>query len=329
MPGVVNDPANRTLRREILGFGTASLCKELLKRSVPLKLRDDDPATGRFFPRQCKIETLENGDLYVQFAGVGYAWSNVTKRLSFTASAAIQYEQDFRLDGSTMYIYFQPAATTAKKFELKMVEQQAMPTTPIAPLFPGNSPQAFMNQVGEGLLAREIGRGFTVIRESDGSALFGVGLIPVGQRPQAPYERRNDDRLLYVNEAVEIHQEQRDYAGPFEIPDKGMALYLTVGLTGTAAIDLLVLPRQPGDAWIESYVSAPQAGPPPAPPVFSETVTADATGRPLKRMVRLPKGSFYIVLDNTASAGPTSPAQTALDDRAALVSVGVELGDAP
>ncbi len=329
MPGVVNDPANRTLRREILAFGTSTLCKELMKRSVPLKLRDDDPTLGRFFPRTCKIESLENGDLYVQFSGVGYAWSNLTKRLSFSASAAIQYEQDFRLDGSTMYIYFKPAATTAKKFELTMVEQQVMPTTPVTPLFPGGDAKSFMNQIGEGMLAREIGRGFTVIREDDGSASFGVGLIPVGERPLAPYERKDDDRLLYVNESVEIHQNQRDYVGPIEVPDKGMALYLTLGVTGAPAVDLIVVPKQLGDAWLDGYLTTPQAGGPPGPPIFDETVNADPTGRLYKRLVRVPKGSYYVVLDNTQTAGRSNPPQQALDDRAVNVSVGIELGDAP
>ena len=329
MPGVVNNPANRTLRREILAFGTGSLCKELLKRSVPLKLRDEDPTLGRFFPKTCKIEPLENGDLYVQFAGFGYAWSNLTKRLSFSASAAIQYEQDFRLDGSTMYIYFKPAATTAKKFELKMVEQAALPTSPVTPLFPGGDARSFMSQIGEGMLAREIGRGFTVIRESDGTASFGVGLLAVGERPLAPYERKDDARLLYVNEAIEIHQEQRDYVGPIEVPDKGMALYLTMSVTGAPAVDLLVVPRQIGDPWLDQYTTVPQAGGPPGAPILDETVNLDPTGRLTKRLVRVPKGSYYVVLDNTTTAGRSSPPQTALDDRAALVSLGIELGDAP
>lgn len=329
MPGVVNNPANRTLRREILAFGTGSLCKEVLKQSIPLKLRDEDPTLGRFFPKTCKIEPLENGDLYVQFAGFGYAWSNLTKRLSFSASAAIQYEQDFRLDGSTMYVYFKPAATTAKKFDLKMVEQSVMPASPVAPLFPGGDAKSFMNQIGEGMLAREIGRGFTVIRESDGSASFGVGLLPVGERPLAPFERRDDARLLYVNEAIEIHQEQRDYVGPLEVPEKGMALYLTMSVTGAPSIDLLVVPRALGDAWLDQYAASPQAGPAPGPAVLDETVTLDPTGKLTKRLVRVPKGSYYVVLDNTASAGRSSPPQTALDDRAALVNLGIELGDAP
>jgi hypothetical protein len=333
MPGVVNDPANRTLRRELLAFGTGSLCKELMKRSIPLKLRDEDPSIGRFFPRQCKLEPLQNGDLYIQFSGVGYAWSNLTKRVGFTASAAVQYEQDFRLDGSTMYIYFKPATTTAKKFELGLVEQQALPQTPVTPLFPGGNAQGFMSQIGEGLMAREIGRGFTVIRESDGSAAFGVGLLPVGERPAAPYERRTDERLLYVNENIEIHQEQRDFVGPIELVDDDMAIYVTMSVTGAPAVDVLLYPKNVADPWLHAYLTVGPAGAAPAPPMFEETVaspTSPVPGLKLhKRLIRARKGSYYLVLDNTSSAGRHVPQAAALDDRAAMVSLAVEIGDAP
>jgi hypothetical protein len=46
-------------------------------------------------------------------------------------------------------------------------------------------------------------------------------------------------------------------------------------------------------------------------------------------MIRVPKGAYYVVLDNTSTAGKSAPPTTALDDRAALVSLAVELGDAP
>ena len=45
--------------------------------------------------------------------------------------------------------------------------------------------------------------------------------------------------------------------------------------------------------------------------------------------VKLPKGSYYVVLDNTASAGRTSLPINPNDDRPAMISYGVEEGDAP
>ena len=48
-----------------------------------------------------------------------------------------------------------------------------------------------------------------------------------------------------------------------------------------------------------------------------------------RRTVPLAAGSYYVVLDNTATAGVTAPAGHAHDDRAALVSYGVQIGDRP
>lgn len=337
MPGVFNDPSNRTLRRELLAFGTGSLCKELMARSIPLKLGVDDPTLGRFFPRQCNIETLEaTGDLYVQFGGTGYGWTNLTKRVGFNASAAIQYEQDFKLDGSTMYIYFRPAAVTAKKFEQVMVEGGALPTGPVGTLLPGGSAQGFVNQVGEGMLLYALGQGFTVIRESDGEVTFSLGTVPVGERPLAPFDPESGGRELVMNERIEIHQNQRDYAGPIEIKDSGSALYVSALVEGARDVDILVYPRAQGEIWAQEYIAAPAPSPAPAGALHAETITDVTFGvptagpivprEPYRRKIALPKGSYYVVLDNTATAGASAPAVTALDDRAALVSLALEVG---
>lgn len=336
MPGVVNNPANRTLRRELLAMGTSTLCKEVMKRSVALKLNPDDPGLGRFYPQKCAVDTLQNGDLYIQFAGMGYAWSNLTKRVGFNASAAIEYDQDFRLDGSTMYVYFRPRAITSKQFTSIMVEGGALPSTPISPILPGNSAQDFVNRVGDGLLAFELGEGFTVIRESDGTAIFSPGMLEVGQRPLEPYDRQNRDRTLIMNERVEIHEGQRDYAGPIEVPDDGSAIYVTLMVEGTSAVDIQVHPRGSGDAWLAQYVSIKDAGPPPAAPLYEEAVQSASAGpttvpgsagpSAFRRRIRVPRGSYYLVVDNTRTAGQSHPPAVALDDRAALVGLAVEVG---
>jgi hypothetical protein len=96
MPGVVNNPANLTLRRALFGFASGQICSEFLLRNIPLQLRDDDPATGRFFPTACAVRELETGHLFLQFSGRGYAWTNVTGRLGFEASAAVEYAMTSR-----------------------------------------------------------------------------------------------------------------------------------------------------------------------------------------------------------------------------------------
>ena len=105
-----------------------------------------------------------------------------------------------------------------------------------------------------------------------------------------------------------------------------MALSFTVSVDGAPAMDVLVVPRGLGDTWLSTYTTQPNSGPPPAPPVLDESVVAGAMWR---RTLALPRGLYYVVFDNTAAAGRTQPTNYANDDRAALVSYAIELGDAP
>ena len=128
LPGVVNDPGNLSLRRAIFKYATDQICGEVLRRSLPLALRQDDPAVGRFYPTSCFAQTLANENLLLQFGGYGYAWTNLTKRIGFDASGAVEYDHDFLMDGSTMYVYFRQRSTTAAQFTPKLVEQPAAAT---------------------------------------------------------------------------------------------------------------------------------------------------------------------------------------------------------
>lgn len=322
MPGVINDPGNASLRRAILDFGTGQMCLEALKRSLPLRLRESDPVIGRFYMTTCATHDLANENLLIQFGGHGYGWSNVTQRLGFTAGGAVEYDIDFQLDGSTMYIYFKQVSISAQKFEVGLIERPA--SGPLGAL--QGDPTAFTNSLGNQVLTAELTRGFTVIRDEDGTVAFGLGMVPLGERPATPYERTSDERVLYANERSEIHQNQRDYAGPFEVPDDDMALFVTMNVEGAVGVDLLAVPRSTGDEWLQSYLVKAATGPSPATPYLDEPVYA---GTLYRRAIKLPKGQYYLVLDNTASAGRVQPPTTAFDDRAALVSFAVELGDAP
>jgi len=122
MPGTINDPSNRTLRREILSYGIGQFCTELMKHSAPLKLADDQPAIGRFFPSSCDAKKLPDGDLQVTLGGDGYAWTNLSKKVTFDMTGTIEYDQDFQLDGSTMYAYFRTKRITKSDFKSKAIE---------------------------------------------------------------------------------------------------------------------------------------------------------------------------------------------------------------
>lgn len=323
MPGVVNNPGNLSLRRGILGFAQSQICTELKKRSVPLALRQDEPSSGRFFPNSCATQELGNGDIFVQFGGYGYAWTNLTKRITFDANAAVEYQHDFLMDGSTMYVYLREKATTATTFTTRLYEQ-----TPQAPAtgLPGGSTQAFVDLIGTEILRKELDKGFTVIRDSDGHVDFGVGIVEKGQRPTSPYANANNGRLVLANERTEIHQNQRDYVGPFEITDNKQALFLSVAVDGAQNIDVMVVHRGIGEAWLVNYTSQPALGAPPAPPALDETVS---TGMVWRRTLPLPVGQYYVVFDNSPAAGKSAPIVVAGDDRAVLVNYAVELGSAP
>jgi hypothetical protein len=326
LPGVVNDPSNLTLRRAILEYGTNRLCSEMQKRSVPLRLNDGDPAIGRFYPTSCAAQNLANENLFIQFAGYGYAWTNLTKRMGFEAGGAVEYDHDFLMDGSTMYVYFRQRSTTAASFTTGLIEQ---PGTAVLGRLPiGQGPQAgqnYANALGAQIMKNEVARGFTVIRDADGTVSFSLGVVERGARPAAPYKIAPSGRQILANERTEVHQNQRDYAGPFEVKGDG-ALYLSVAIDGAPGIDVLVVGRGLGETWLQTYTHQAAPSAPPAPPALDEPVYSGALWR---KAVPLPEGLYFVVFDNTGVAGRTQPTTYANDDRAALVNYAVEMGDAP
>ncbi|MEO7328329.1 MAG: hypothetical protein ABI193_07110 [Minicystis sp.] len=317
MPGVINSPSNLSLRKAILSFGTSHVCAEVQKRSLPLKLRDDDPVIGRFFPGTCFAQDLASGDLHVQFSGGGYLWTNLTQRMSFDAGGAIDYDTDFQMDGSTMYVYFRPKSTGSAPFTIKLIEQpQAAAMS--GSLFGGGG--NVVNNVGAQILKGEIAKGFTVIRAANGDVEFGMGVVEKGSHPPAPF--KGTDNML-ANEMIEVHQGQRDFVGPLEVPSGGK-LDIKVAIDGAPACDVLLVPRYIGEAWLQTYVTQAVTTAPPNPPLLDDSVFSGAVWH---RTLSLPGGLYYLVLDNTATAGRTMPTTYARDDRAVLVKLAVSALD--
>lgn len=321
MPGVVNNPSNLSLRRAVFSFGTSRLCEEMRKRSVAIRMRDEDPVMGRFYPGGCNVQTLANNNLLIQFNGQGFVWTNLTQRIGFEASASVEYDADFLMDGSTMYVYFRQRSTPNATFNPRMVEQQQVGA--VAGMSLGSG-QSLASTVGGRLIQDVIAKGFTVIREPDGTVEFGLGVIEKGNRPTAPYRLEDGNQVVY-NERAEVHQNQRDYVGPIEVP-KGAKLRLTIAVEGAPGIDVQLVPKFSGDPWLQTYISQPVPTPPPGLPVLDEAVYSGAIFRRV-----LPEAggnySYYLVLDNTSAAGRTNPTGFARDDRAALVSYAVEIDD--
>src|SRR5262249_25224802 len=152
----------------------------------------------------------------------------------------------------------------------------------------------------------------------------GLGVVPPGTRPQGAYDGLDHTRPVLANERVELHQNQRDFLGPFVVPaGKGLGLLVdVVGTPSPPALGLLLVPPAPGHSWLATYPHPRVLPPPPAAPLADDVVSAGSTYR---RSLPVPPGSYYLVLDNTPLAGRTSPPTSPRDDRALLVNYAVDL----
>ncbi len=296
--GIVNDPANKTLRFDLLRYGLAKFCHEMQQRGVALKLRDGQPIAGRFFASSCQSELLENGErqtLALRYAGRGYTWTNVTGRVGFEVQGFIEYAPDFKLHDDTLYIYFRPQNVDASRFHTTLVEAQA-PQAGLAVL--GVS----ADQLGHDTLIGQLRRGFTVVRARDGATDFAPGLLPAGEHPFHPFEIRASDKVTLDNNRTELHAGQQDYIGGFAV-EEGQALFLTLTLDGASAVDVLVLPEAQGRQMITQYTTV--AGPAVPPTAPYGVVLPAATG--LRQGLPLPAGRYLLLLDHSNAVGQVAP----------------------
>jgi hypothetical protein len=324
--GPINDPSNRTLRRSIMSFGLGQFCQQMTTRNAPLTLAPDPSVIGRFFPQHCSQQVLDNGDLWVHFDGFGYAWTSLSRKVTFTSAATIQYNQDFKCaDDASIYAYFDTRSASPPDFQLNQIEQ------PMANLVQGWI-KPFADSFGQQMVTGQIGQGFTVIQDTSGSTDFTVGHLPLGQRPFHPLQARGADRVTYENLRTAVHSGERDFIGPIAIEGSGRALFLQMRLeagAGAPAVDVFVVPKFEGDASLQLYYQYAAAGPLAYPPRFAEVVPA---GVDYQRAVPLPAGMYYVVIDNTPSAGQAAPAPSlfgVVGDTPALVSYAIQMGDAP
>lgn len=321
--GVVNNPANKSLRFDILKFGLERFCVEMTQRGAPLKLADDQPVLGRFFANTCQSQVLDDENrksFVVHYSGKGYGWTNLSGRLGFISSGLIEYAPDFQMHEGALYIYFRPRNINATSFKTLMVEsglaRAGMAVTGINP-----------DQLGKSLVDGQLERGFTVIRyNSRGETDFGLGYVPRGRKPFKPFQVKSRERVTLANDRTEVHSGQQDFLGAFEIREERQALYLTMSADGAPALDVFVVPKSAGDTMIEQFVRQPGPTALPFAPELDETLPA---GQLWKRYLRVPKGSHYVVIDHSPALGRVAPAAHGGDDRAAKLDYLVQVGDAP
>jgi hypothetical protein len=321
--GPINDPSNRTLRRNIMSFGLGQFCQQMTSRNAPLKLAPDAPVIGRFYPQHCTQRQLDNGDLWVQFDGQGYAFTNLSRKVTFQNSATIQYNEDFKCaDDNSIYAYFDTRTVSAPDFHLAVIEQ------PVANLVQ-NWIQPFADNFGRQMVSGQLGQGFTVIQADDGSTDFDLGHLQVGQRPSHPFSMHGNNRIMWESQRTQVYSGERDFVGPVVVQDNGRAIYLTMQLDGAQAVDVFVVPKGEGDASLQQYLSYGPAGPLAFPPRFAEVVPY---GVQYQRAVPVPPGMYYVVIDNTSTAGQVAPPPVlpfGVADAGAVINYAIQIGDAP
>jgi hypothetical protein len=316
--GPINDPSNFSLRRSILSQGLSEFCHQMITHDAPLKMTNDSPVIGRFFPQHCVQQELKNGDLYVQFDGFGYGYTNLSRKMTFTMSGAVDYDQDFRVtDDCNIYAFFRTRQISSSNFQSHVVEQ------PVASFL--NSITQVGDNFGKQLVSGKLAEGFTVIVDPHQSADFAVGMIPLGQRPMHPFNVHGTDRITYENLRTEVHQGERDFIGPIEITEDHRALYLTATVDGAPAVTLYLMTKKDGDVSLGLYYNYPQIGPLNAPVLLTQIIPA---GKPYNQTIPVQKGLYYIVLENGGGV-PAPQSLIPIADIAATVSYAVQIGDAP
>ncbi len=320
----VDDAINSSpwLRWKIFAaFGADRLCSEMTRRGAPLRLTDGSPVIGRFYPSACQSVTNDDRQtVTLQFQGDGYAWTPITKRMSFSSSALVEYKPDFNKDGDTIYVWFRPVSTPAPNFQVGFVEQ------PVVGLATAMTPLGTLaNLFGQQIVSSELGRGFTVIHESAGDD-FAMGILKAGERPHHPFDSHGSDRVMFLNESAEVHLNMLDFLGPFEIDTSGRMLFIKIRSAGFP-IDLAVMPRAAADAWRRQYESKAGVPMPPSAPIVAGVVPPDVD---TDRSVALPQGQYYVVIDNSPYVGQVAPPSTSpFFEPVARVSYLVSMGDAP
>lgn len=299
--GVINDPANKSLRFDLLKFGLERFCQEMTTRGAPLKLGDEMPVAGRFFATSCQhqiLDTEQRKSLVVQYSGSGYGWTNLSGRIGFEASGLVEYAPDFQIHDDAMYIYFRPQTVDASTFKTLMVEsslaQTGMRMTQIDP-----------DKVGTKIVQGQLKRGFTVIRyNSRGETDFSMGLVPKGQLPDKPYIVESTNRVTLVNNRTEVHTGQQDYIGNFQVTEDDDVLFFTGKLDGAPAVDVALVPMSGSAQMIAEYVKQPGAATMAMPPLLQEAIEQEQTWQ---RSIRLNPGAYTLVIDHSARLGATAP----------------------
>jgi hypothetical protein len=229
---------------------------------------------------------------------------------------SVEYAPDFRLEDDAIYVWGKFSRfITQPDMRIQGVEN---PVVNLATKTPAGDVASI---IGNGVVASEIGRGFTVVRQDDGDD-FAMGHLEPPEKPKRQF-KAGDDHVVLASDLTEIRSTSRDYIGPFEITDKGAAVFFRAKVTGAPVI-FAIVERSVGDRWRQGYETAQPMQPPPGPILGQGALNpGDANLKfPLER------GAYYFVLENQAPP-PFAPIGIALPgvEKIADVSYSLEVGD--
>ena len=299
-------------------FGAAKVCPEMTKRGMPLQIAQLGTASvGRFFPGQCQVQVDDaRKAMTMTVSGTGYVTLPVTRRVGFAITMTVEYLPDFRLESDAMYVWGR-----FHRFVVDPNLQIAGVENPVVNLATQTPIGSVAQLIGNGLVASEIGRGFTVVRRDDGDD-FTLGHLDPPQTPKRQF-KAGAGRVVLESNRSSIGTLQRDYVGPFEVADNGAALFLHAKATG-AAVTYAIVERSVGEAWRRLYETGQPLGPPPGMVVGQGRLEANGAEANLGFPVN--KGTYYIVLENTAVA-PLLGTVLPVGDTVAQVGYSIEVGD--
>jgi hypothetical protein len=302
-------------------FGAQRMCPEMLKRGAPLKLTPDGNTIGRFFPTTCQHEVNDQSQtVTIHFGGTGFAWTPIAGRVGFSASASVEYRMDFFMAEDAVYVWAKTnRILRGPDFEMGAVENRVVDWARRTPV--GYMANTFGNQI----VSSQLASGFTVVHMDEGDE-FAIGILTPPQRPKKPFDTEEGDRYVFANETTEIRHNQIDLLGPLEVGDEEQALFLRLRLEGPA-VDVLVLHRGTGDLWRDGLQRGAPLGPPPNPPLNAFVLQPGAEQR---KKIRLPKGHYFVVVDNSDRVGIVNPPWNPLamvGGNAAVLSYTAEVGD--
>jgi hypothetical protein len=297
-------------------FGASKMCPEMLARGVPLKLSAFGNASiGRFFPATCRVDVDDPRHVIVMTAtGTGYVSLPVTQRMGFFVAMTVEYAPDFRLEDDATYVWGRFGRFVAPP-DLRVLGVE----NPVVSLATKTPFGDVATVIGNGLVASEIGRGFTVVRQEDGDD-FTLGHLDPPARPQRQMAAMRD-RFVLASDLTSVRPRAREYLGPFRIDAENASLHLRAKVDG-APLSFTVVERSVGDRWRQDYEAGKPLG--PAPGTFlgqGQLPPGEA-----RLAFPLPPGSYYVVLQND-SAPAFAPMGVALTESVAYASYLAEVGE--